>query len=413
LLDISGKRAVVVGGGPVAARRSRALVDAGADLDVIAPAVCEPLAELIEDGLATWYPRPYRAGDLEGAWLVQAATGDLPVDNAVAAEAEALRVWCVQASSAASSAAWTPAVARVGDVVVAVSGGGDPRRAVRLRNAIQTQLETGTRPLRHLRVDHVKGVAPHFASPARLAKVTSASQSGLSGSVALVGGGPGHPGLITTYGRQLLAEADVVVVDRLAPHALLDELDDDVEVIDVGKTPGHHPVTQTEINRILVDKAQAGRLVVRLKGGDPFVLGRGGEEALACHEAGVPVEVVPGVTSAVSVPAAAGIPVTHRGLSKQFTVISGHDGLDWPSLAAVEGTLVFLMAVSRLADTTAQLMAHGKDGATPAAIIEDGYGPGQRLTAGTLADIADKAAEANVKPPAVVVIGDVAALAPE
>lgn len=387
-LDVDGKRVVVVGGGPVAARRARALADAGADLVVVAPAVCEPLCDLIDDGLALWDARDYLRSDLDGAWLVHTATGSPSVDAAVAEDAEAAQVWCVQASSASASVAWTPAVARVGDVVVAVSGGGDPRRAARLRDAVQTQLETGALPVRRHR-----------------------SRAGV-GTVALVGGGPGDSGLITTRGRQLLAEADTVVVDRLAPRALLDELDGEVEVIDVGKTPGNHPVPQEEINRILVAKAQLGRRVVRLKGGDPFVLGRGGEEAAACREVGVPVEVVPGVTSAVSVPAAVGIPVTHRGIAKQFTVVSGHEGLDWPSLAAVDGTLVFLMGVSHLPDTTKQLVAHGMATSTPAAIIEDGFGPRQRLTSGTLADIADKAAAVGVRPPAVIVVGDVATLAP-
>lgn len=386
LLDVAGRRVVVVGGGPVAARRAEALVAAGADLLVVAPSLCEPLADLVASGHARWRPRDYAAGDLDGAWLVHTATGDRPVDDAVAADAEAARLWCVRADDAAASAAWTPAVARVGDVLVAVSGGGDPRRAVRLRDAVQAALETGDLPLRRAR-------------------------RGELGWVALVGGGPGDPGLITTRGRRLLAEADVVVVDRLAPQALLAELDDDVQVIDVGKAPGHHSMPQEEINRLLVTHAAAGHRVVRLKGGDPYVLGRGHEEVLACRAAGVPVVVVPGVTSAVSVPAAAGIPLTHRGLARQFTVASGHDGLDWHSLAAVDGTLVLLMGVGRLAETSERLIAHGKDPATPAAIVEDAYGPSKRVTTGTLGTIAGLAAERGVRPPAVVVVGDVAALA--
>ncbi|NED94145.1 uroporphyrinogen-III C-methyltransferase [Phytoactinopolyspora alkaliphila] len=388
LLDLTGKRVVLIGGGPVAARRASALVDAGARLDVIAPALCEPLALLVSESRARWEPRQYVAGDLTGAWLVHTATGDRLVDDAVAAEADAARIWCVMANDAASSSAWTPAVARVGNVVVAVSGGGDPGRARTLRNAVQAALDNGDLPLRHVRRSE-------------------------AGSVALVGGGPGDASLITTRGRRLLAEADVVVVDRLAPRALLDELDDDVVIVDVGKTPGNHPVPQDEINRILVEHARAGNRVVRLKGGDPFVLGRGGEEVIACRDAGVAVEVVPGVTSAISVPAAAGIPVTHRGICKQFTVVSGHEGLDWPSLASTQGTLVFLMGVSLLADTAANLVDAGMAASTPAAVVEDGYGPGQRLTTGTLADIADRAAAVGAKPPAVIVVGDVVALATE
>jgi uroporphyrin-III C-methyltransferase / precorrin-2 dehydrogenase / sirohydrochlorin ferrochelatase len=191
----------------------------------------------------------------------------------------------------------------------------------------------------------------------------------------------------------------------------LDDLDPDVEIVDVGKTPGNHPVPQHGINQLLVDHANAGKRVVRLKGGDPYVLGRGGEEVLACREAGVAVEVVPGVTSAVSVPAAVGIPVTHRGVSKQFTVVSGHEGLDWPTLARLDGTLVFLMGVTLLEEAALQLVAHGKDPATPAAVVEDGYGPRQQLVTGTLRTIAARAIHAGVRPPAVVVVGDVVTLA--
>ena len=385
VLDVTGRRVVVVGGGPVAARRALPLADAGADLVIVSPFLCEALADLVAAGHVTWVTRDYARGDLEGAWLAHTATGERATDAAVAGDAEAARIWCVRADDADASKAWTPAVARIGDLLVAVSGGGDPGRATRLRDAVQTALETGRLPLRRRR-------------------------SG-AGSVALVGGGPGHPGLVTTRGRQLLAQADVVVVDRLAPRGLLDELDADVEIVDVGKTPGHHPVAQDDINRLLVEHAAAGRRVVRLKGGDPFVLGRGGEELVACRAAGVPVEVVPGVTSAVAVPAAVGIPVTHRGLAKQFTVVSGHEGLDWASLAAVEGTLVLLMGVSLLGETARQLVDHGRDPATPAAVVEDGYGPHQRLIVGTLATIAELAAERDVRPPAVIVVGDVVTLA--
>lgn len=381
-LDLAGRLAVVVGGGPVAARRAGAVVAAGAEVRVVAPALCEDLRDLVADGAVTWLPRDYEAGDLDGAWLVHTATGDPATDDLVAAHAEDARVWCVRADDAAASAAWTPAVARAGTVTVAVTAGGDPRRARALRDAISVALDTGTLPLRHHRPP-------------------------TEGSVSLVGGGPGEPTLITTRGRRLLAEADVVVVDRLAPRALLEELAADVLVIDVGKTPGHHPVPQEEINDLMVEHARAGRRVVRLKGGDPFVLGRGGEEALACRAAGVPVEVVPGVTSAVAVPAAAGIPVTHRGLAKQVTVVSGHEGLDWASLAAVEGTLVLLMGVSGLAETAAALVSHGKPADTPVAIVESAYLPGQRTTAGTLATIAALAAARDVRPPAVVVVGEV------
>jgi len=386
-LDVRDRRVVVVGGGPVAARRARGLVHAGAEVVVVAPWLCEDLADLAAAGRIRWRPREYAgAGDLDGAWLVHSATGDPDVDEAVAADAEAARLWCVRADDAECSAAWTPAVASVDGVLVAVSAGGDPRTARALRDAVRTRLATGDLPLRRHR------------------------RTG-EGSVALVGGGPGDPGLVTTRGRQLLADADVVVADRLGPRSLLDELGEDIEVVDVGKAPGNHPVPQQEINRVLVDRAQRGQRVVRLKGGDPYVLGRGGEEALACRAAGVPVEVVPGVTSAFSVPAAAGIPVTHRGLAKQVTVVSGHESLDWESLAALEGTLVVLMGVSLLDRTAERLVEHGRDPDTPVAVVEDGYGPRQRTTVGTLATIGGLARERGVRAPAVVVVGDVVDLA--
>jgi uroporphyrin-III C-methyltransferase / precorrin-2 dehydrogenase / sirohydrochlorin ferrochelatase len=387
LLDLSGRRAVVVGGGPVADRRVRGLLDAGAEVLVIAPQLCEDLALLVTDDQVTWLPREYAGGDLEGAWVVQSATGDLGVDDRVAADAEAAGIWCVRASSSERSAAWTPATARVDDVTVAVSAGRDPGRARAIKDRIATQLQTGELPVRRRRRER-------------------------RGHVALVGGGPGDPGLITTRGRRLLADADVVVVDRLAPRALLAELDPDVEVIEAGKGPQAHTLTQLEINHLLVERARLGQRVVRLKGGDPFVFGRGGEEAMACAAAGIPCEVVPGVTSAVAVPESAGIPVTHRNVARQFTVVSAHtaregDSPDWAHLAGLEGTLVFLMGVSQLGDIVDGLLAHGRDPGTPVAVVERGTLPGQRTTTGTLTTIMAAAAAAAVRSPAVIVVGDV------
>ncbi len=323
LLNLDHRNALVVGGGPVAARRAQSFVDAGATVTVITPFACEEIVSLHEAHQVELELREFETGDLDDAWLVCTATGDRDIDALVAATADDQRIWCIRADDASVSSAWVPAVARLGDVVVSVNAGADPRRAVRLRNAIATGLETGALPLRRQR-------------------------PGL-GHVALVGGGPGDPGLITTKGRALLAQADVVIVDRLAPSSLLAELDEDVEIIDAGKAPHAHTLTQDQINALLVERAESGQRVVRLKGGDPFVLGRGGEEAAACRNAGIDVTVVPGITSAIAVPAAAGIPVTHRGLTSRFTVISGHDGpLDFANLAATDGTLLLLMGVSRL-----------------------------------------------------------------
>ncbi|MGO4341638.1 uroporphyrinogen-III C-methyltransferase [Pedococcus sp. 2YAF34] len=406
-LDLTGRRVVVVGGGPVAARRARGLVEAGGAVELIAPWVCEDVAAQVADGGITWHEREFVAGDLvlpDPAWLVHTATGDPHVDAQVAAEADAARVWCVRADDASVSSAWTPAVARgrtghaSEGLSVAVTAGGDPRRATAVRDAVLAALDSGTLPVRR-----VRGTAP----PSDRA----GGEQPAVGRVALVGGGPGAEDLITVRGRALLAAADVVVTDRLGPRSLLTTLGADVEVVDVGKTPGNHPVSQDRINELLVHHASLGKRVVRLKGGDPFVLGRGGEEALHCAEHGIPVEVVPGVTSAVSVPAAAGIPVTHRGITASFVVASAHDGADAvlraASDAAPDATLVLLMGVTRLGDTAAALVRSGRRPDTPVALVERGWTPEQRTTVTTLDRAAEDAATAGVRAPAVVVVGDV------
>ncbi len=386
-LRLTGRAAVVVGGGSVAARRASGLVEAGAIVTVIAPEAGADLRALLRTGALTWRERAYQAGDLEGAWLAHTATGIPDVDAQVSADAEAARVWCVNAAALGDSTAWVPAVTRRDSVTIAVSAGGDPRRAMALRDAIADGLDSGSLPLRHER----RGTG--------------------AGTVHLVGGGPGDPGLITVLGRRLLAEADVVIADRLGPRSILRELDAGVLVIDVGKLPGHHPVPQNEINALLVEHAKAGRHVVRLKGGDPYVLGRGGEEAEFCRSHGIAVEVVPGVTSAISVPAAAGIPVTHRGVANGFTVVTGHEQIQ--SLPGGSGhTVILLMGVSALAGSAGALAGGARGGGCPVAIIEDGFGPNQRVTIGTLDTIAAQAEARGVRSPAVIVVGDVVRLSP-
>jgi uroporphyrin-III C-methyltransferase len=238
----------------------------------------------------------------------------------------------------------------------------------------------------------------------------------VSGRVFLVGAGPGHPELITVRGARALAEADVVVYDRLVAPALLELAPAGAERIYVGKEPGRAAVPQPEIERLLVDRALDGATVVRLKGGDPFVFGRGGEEMAACAAAGVSCEVVPGVSSAVAAPAAAGIPVTHRGVARSFAVVTGstaHD--DEVDLSRVAGadTLVVLMAAGRLAQTCANLIAAGRSGDEPAAIVQWAWTPEQRSVAGTLADLPILAEAASIGPPATLVVGEVAALPQE
>ncbi|MCK9441838.1 MAG: uroporphyrinogen-III C-methyltransferase [Methanothrix sp.] len=235
------------------------------------------------------------------------------------------------------------------------------------------------------------------------------------GKVYLVGAGPGDPELMTLKAKRLLGAADVVLFDRLLDPRMLEGVK--AELIDVGKNAGHHKLTQEGINQLLIEKAEAGNIVVRLKGGDPYLFGRGGEEALALQEKGIPFEVVPGVTSSIAAPELAGIPVTHRGVASSLIIVTGHEEpgketpLDWAAIAALGGTLVVLMGVSRLEHNVAALIKAGKSPQTPAAMVEKGGWPEQRMISATLADIAEKAKEARIESPAILVVGDVVLLA--
>jgi uroporphyrin-III C-methyltransferase/precorrin-2 dehydrogenase/sirohydrochlorin ferrochelatase len=384
LLDLRDRAVLVVGAGVVGTRRAAALVEAGARVTVVAPEVNDALTGVeIEH-------REYRDGDLDGMWLVIACTSDPAVNASIAAAALERRIFCVRADDATGGTARVPVVARRDDLTVAINGGDDPRRAVALRDAIATALDLGELP-----------IARHRAPAA--------------GSVALVGGGPGDPELITVRGRRLVATADVVVVDRLAPRALLENLAPDVEVIDCGKSAHRHNLTQDEINAVIIERARAGKRVVRLKGGDPFVFGRGGEEWLACVAAGVAVSVVPGLSSALAGPASASIPLTHRGVAADFTVVSGHldpgraagQGVDWPGLASGAGTLVLLMSMDRLDLIAAELIKHGRSPTTPSAVVHRATLPGERIVRAPLRDLAAAVADAGIGAPAVIVIGDV------
>ncbi|MGC5020600.1 uroporphyrinogen-III C-methyltransferase [Micromonospora sp. DT47] len=415
-LRLAGRRVVVVGGGAVATRRVPALLDAGADVFLVAPELTPALHAQADAGRLHWAPRRFAPDDLDGAWLVQVAVDDPVAAASVSAAAAERRIFCVRADDRAAATAWTPAVTRHGAVTVAVLGGGDPRRAMTVRDAV--------RDLLNVRTGLPAEEGPDLAGPAAVPAgrtvapgsggAGAAAAAGPVGRVALVGAGPGDPELITVKGWRLLTEADVVVADRLVPGLLLDELRPDVELVDASKIPYGPSRAQEEINRILVDRALAGHVVVRLKGGDPYVFGRGGEELLACAAAGVPVTVVPGVTSAIAVPAVAGVPVTHRAVAHEFTVVSGHVAPDspaslvsWPALAGLRGTLVVLMGLKNLAAITATLAAHGRDPATPVAVVQEGTTGAQRTLRSTLGEVAADVVAAGLRPPAIVVIGDV------
>jgi uroporphyrin-III C-methyltransferase/precorrin-2 dehydrogenase/sirohydrochlorin ferrochelatase len=410
-LRLGGRRVLVVGGGAVATRRVPAMLDAGAVIELVSPHVTASLEDLAQSGKIRWARRPYQRGDCEDAWLVCACTDDEAVNEAVADEAEAEHVWCVRADSRQESAAWTPAQGAVGDVRIGVLTG-DPRRSALLRDAFLAEVARPKQPVAQSQQPATLGQA------ATLGQVAPRGLAGKRGTVAIVGGGPGDPGLITVRGRELLGLADVVVTDRLAPRSLLDELADDVEIVDAAKIPYGRAMTQEDINQTLISRARQGKFVVRLKGGDPFVLGRGGEEVLACAEAGIPVAVVPGVSSATAVPAAAGIPVTHRGVAQDFHVVSvhvppGHDKstVDWAALAASQGTLVLMMAVERIEAIAETLIRNGRNRDTPVSVIADGTLPTQRTMNSTLENVAGLVMREGIRPPAVIVVGEVVGIA--
>ncbi|MER7828646.1 uroporphyrinogen-III C-methyltransferase [Streptomyces sp. NPDC095602] len=393
-LRLSGRRVVVIGGGQVAQRRLPALIAAGADITLVSPSATASVEAMAEAGEIRWERRRYEDGDIADAWYALIATTDAEANARASAEAERTKTWCVRADDAEAATAWTPATGRIEGVTVAVLSGNDPRRSAAVRDAIVEGLRDGT--------------------------LTAPQHRDRAPFVALVGGGPGDPDLITVRGRRLLAEADVVIADRLGPRDLLDELPPHVEVIDAAKIPYGRFMAQEAINNALIEHAKQGKSVVRLKGGDPFVFGRGMEEAQALAEAGIACTVVPGISSSISVPGAAGIPVTHRGVAHEFTVVSGHVApddprslVDWASLAKLRGTLVILMGVDKIGKIAEALVAHGKDPATPLALVQEGTTAAQRRVDATLATVAETVRAQDVRPPAVIVIGDVVHEAPD
>ncbi|MEV4443741.1 uroporphyrinogen-III C-methyltransferase [Streptomyces sp. NPDC049577] len=402
-LRLAGRRVVVLGGGQVAQRRLPALIAAGADVLLVSPSATPSVEAMAQAGELRWERRRYRDGDLDGAWYALISTDDPDANRAASAEAEARRVWAVRSDDAAAASAWTPATGRSEGLTVAVLTGQDPRRSAAVRDAIVEGLRDGSLAApRHRALPHG---STHGGTPVK--------------GVALVGGGPGDPDLITVRGRRLLAQADVVIADRLGPRDLLDELPPHVEVIDAAKIPYGRFMAQEAINNALIEHAKAGKAVVRLKGGDPFVFGRGMEEIQALAEHGIPCTVVPGISSSISVPAAAGISVTHRGLAQEFTVVSGHVApgdprslIDWAALARLHGTLVLLMSVENIAAIAETLVRHGRAADTPVAVVQEGTTAAQRRLDATLATVGERVRAEGIRPPAVVVVGEVVEVGP-
>lgn len=388
-VDLEGRDVLLVGGGRVAGRRLQRFVDEGARVRIVAPELHPDTARLVERHGLVWQRRCFRARDLAGAWLVHVATADVRRDRAIAARCERRRILCINASDAARGTTRLTAQIATGDVLVGVTSGvgADPRRSVAVRDAIGDMIAEGALPLRRQR-------------------------RGRSGRVDLVGGGPGPIDLMTVRARRLIAEADVIITDRLGPAAaVVQGLGEGVEVIDVGKQPGSHPVPQEQINALIVEHALRGHRVVRLKGGDPFVFGRGGEEMQACLAAGVPVGVTPAPSSAIAVPQAAGIPVTHRGVASAFHVVSGHGEFGTTTLDAMADagiTTVVLMGVAALERLVGAALSHGIPADRPMAFVESGHTPEQRTTRTTLGRAIEDAHAVGLRNPAVIVVGDVA-----
>lgn len=444
--ELAGRRVLVAGGGQVAERKVAALLEAGADIHVGAPAFSRNLSLWADQGRICLISGEFEPAWLEGAWLVIAATSDSAVNAAVSAAATQARIWCNVVDDAQRSSFQVPAVIDRAPLVVAVSTGGaapvlarlvreqierllDPSLgalaalAERWRGRIRGQLADLGRRRRFLE-KALQGRVAGFVRRGQIAIAESALEQELAaaekeaapqGSVVLVGAGPGDAGLLTLRGLRALNEADVILHDRLVSRDVLALARRDAELIEVAKEAGTHHTTQNGIHALLLQHARAGRRVVRLKGGDPFVFGRGGEELEFLQEHGIAYEVVPGITAALACAAYSGIPLTHRDHAQSVRLVTAHcreslDTLDWQALAVERQTLVFYMGVAGLERIRAHLLAHGRAGSTPVALVENGSRAEQRVVLGALEELPQLAAQHAVKSPALLIVGEVAAL---
>ena len=431
-IQLEGARGLLVGGGRVALRKAEKLLPFGAQLTVVAPCICPPLAAL--PGL-TLCRRAFADSDLSPAPdFVIAATGDRALDRRIAELCRTRRILVNVVDDPAACGFYFPALVQRGRLCIGIStGGASPTAAAWLRQKIEALLPPGFDGILDRLAARREAVKAEGGSEAKRAErlqqafalelaaaeaphaPAAARENAGPGRVALVGAGCGRADLITVRGLRLLQQCRAVVYDDLIDTALLDIAPAGAERIYVGKRSGRHSAPQAEINAALIALAQRGGLTVRLKGGDPYVFGRGGEEALALQRAGIPFEVVPGITAAIAVPAEAGIPVTHRGVSRAVHIITAHtqdetpDFSRWAALAA-DGTLVFLMGLQRLPQIAAGLLAGGLPPQTPAAVLSGGNAPHPAAVRASLGEITDAARAAGVEAPAVIVVGDVAGM---
>jgi len=443
--DLAGRSVLVVGGGNVAERKVTALLEAGAAVHVGAPEFTPKLVAWAETGRISLICGEFDAAWLDRQWLVIAATSDTSVNAAVAAAAERLRIWANVVDDAALSSFQVPAVIDRAPLVVAVStSGAAPVLARLVREKIEQMLDPSLGALAALAErwrGRIRGRLTDLGQrrrflerlfQGRVAEFVRRGQIGVAeatlareldgaaaapaqGSVVLVGAGPGDAGLLTLKGLRALNEADVILHDRLVSRDVLALARRDADFVEVGKEAGTHHTTQDGIHALLLEHARAGKRVVRLKGGDSFVFGRGGEELEFLQAHGIAFEVVPGVTAALACAAYAGIPLTHRDHAQSVRLVTAHckasmDTLDWTALAAERQTLAVYMGVAGLERICAGLIDHGRAATTPAALIENGSRSGQRVVLGDLASLPQRARAHAVTSPALLIVGEVAAL---
>lgn len=445
--NLEDRSVLVVGGGAVAERKIAGLLRAQARVRVGAPEWTPQIDEWISARRVDPIVGEFSPEWLDGAWLVIAATGDKRINRLVATEAQARQLLVNVVDDVELSSFHVPAVVDRAPLQIAISSAGAAPMLARLvRERLETLLDHALGPMAALfaryrdairtrypdlpvrRRFYERVLAGHVPELLRanradraetllLQEFESNATTDDRGRVTLVGAGPGHPGLLTLDALRALNEADVIVHDRLVSHDILDLARRDAERIDVGKRAGEHSASQERINRLLVLHARAGRRVVRLKGGDSFVFGRGGEELEYLRDHDIPYAVVPGVTAALACAAYAGIPLTHRDHAQSLRLVTAHckeslDTLDWRALAAERQTLVVYMGLGDLGGLRDRLLQHGRCARTPYALIENGSRPDQRVVTGTLADLPEHAKSLDVRSPALLILGEVAALAP-
>lgn len=443
--DVKQEVCLVIGGGEIATRKVTLLLRAGARVRVIAPELGQSLLRLAENRRIEHLPRSYQTSDLDGAVLVIAATNDLTVNREIARAARARRLPVNVVDNPEDGNFIMPSIIDRSPVVAAVStGGASPVLARLIRSRLESLIPAGYGRLAELAARFRRRVKEKISDPAQRRRFWDCIlQGGVAervfsghmeeaevlmerelaeshpeqdmGEVYLVGGGPGDPDLLTFRALRLMQQADVVVYDRLVAKAVLDMTPRDARRIYVGKERDNHAMRQGQINQLLADLAKEGRRVLRLKGGDPFIFGRGGEEIDTLAEQGVPFQVVPGVTAAAGCASYAGIPLTHRDYAQSVTFVTGHlkdnsMNLNWPQLAQPAQTVVFYMGLKGLPVISRELQAHGMPGDTPAALVQQGTTHQQKVYTGTIATLPEIAEREQPKPPTLIIVGEVVQL---